>query len=66
MQESELEGASFEHGAEWVEKPQGSPEIAVISSEFEAPARLTIIDTGVPLDVNGVSKHLDEVRVSSV
>ena len=65
MQESELEGASFEHGAEWVERPQDSHETVVIAPEVEAPAGLTVIDTGVPLDVNGVPKHLDEVIATS-
>ena len=61
MQESELEGASFEHGAEWVEKPHDPPEPAVVASDTELPAGLTIIDTGIPLDVNGISQHLEEV-----
>lgn len=63
MQESELEGTSFEHGAEWVEKPHAAPETAVITSDNELPAGLTVLDTGIPLDVNGVSTHLEEVRV---
>lgn len=63
MQESELEGASFEHGAEWVEKPQEFAEPAVIPPEVEAPVGLAVIDTEIPLDVNGVSKHADEVSV---
>jgi hypothetical protein len=65
MQESELEGASFEHGAEWVEKPQDPAESSVIVSDTESPAGLTVIDTDIPLDINGIPKHLEEVSMSS-
>ncbi|KAF8488398.1 hypothetical protein JB92DRAFT_2798603 [Gautieria morchelliformis] len=66
MQESELEGTSFEHGAEWVEKPQDPPESSVIVPDTELPAGLTVIDTGIPHDVNGIPKHVEEPPLSAV
>jgi len=50
MQESELDGPSFEEGAEWVDKPQ---EIQVSVPEAEGPDHLTVADTGIPLAANG-------------
>ena len=62
MQESELEGASLDQSAEWVEKPEEA-DLVVPAPVPEAAVALTIIDTGTQLGVNG--KHIEEVRQSS-
>ncbi|KIJ49432.1 hypothetical protein M422DRAFT_27797 [Sphaerobolus stellatus SS14] len=59
MQESELEGPSFEDGAEWVEKPEEN-DVA----EVEDPNTITVAET-TTIEVNGIT-HAEEPPVSAV
>ncbi|KAF8577303.1 hypothetical protein K439DRAFT_1664273 [Ramaria rubella] len=67
MQESELEASSFEHGAEWVEKPEESEVVETPAPVLAGDAleSLAAIDTGIPLGINGVT-HLEEPPLSAV